>query len=75
MDSSLGTVICHDPTIILEVVAWNDLWIWHAYFGMPVSHNDLNVLHRSPLFARLARGEAPPVNFETNGHQYTRGTI
>jgi hypothetical protein len=22
------------PTIILEVVASNDLWIWHAFFGM-----------------------------------------
>ncbi|RLN24092.1 putative nuclease HARBI1 [Panicum miliaceum] len=64
---------CHDPTIILEAVASNDLWIWHAYFGMPGSHNDLNVLQRSPLFARLARGEAPSVTFEINGHQYTKG--
>jgi len=64
---------CHDPTIILEVVASRDLWIWHAYFGMPGSHNDINVLHRSPLFARLAAGKAPPVNFQVNGHDYTMG--
>ncbi|XP_073363404.1 uncharacterized protein [Aegilops tauschii subsp. strangulata] len=31
------------PTIILETVASHDLWIWHAFFGMPVSHNDINV--------------------------------
>ncbi|CAO2047698.1 unnamed protein product [Urochloa humidicola] len=62
---------CHDPTIILEAVASHDLWIWHAYFGMPGSHNDINVLHRSPLFSRLAAGKAPPVNFEVNGHEYT----
>jgi hypothetical protein len=64
---------CHDLTIILEAVASHDLWIWHAYFGMPGSCNNINVLHRSPLFARLAAGEAPPVNFEVNGHQYNMG--
>jgi hypothetical protein len=31
-------------TIILEVVAIEDLRIWHAYFGLPSSHNDINVL-------------------------------
>jgi hypothetical protein len=40
---------------------------------MPGSCNDINVLHRSPLFAWLAAGEAPPVNFEVNGHQYNMG--
>ena len=64
---------CHDPTIILDAVASQDLWIWHAYFGLPGSHNDLNVLQRSHLFARLAAGDAPPVNFEVNGHHHTMG--
>jgi hypothetical protein len=61
------------PTIILEVVASDDLWIWHAFFGMPGSHNDINVLHRSPLFANLAEGTAPQVNFTVNEHDYTMG--
>jgi hypothetical protein len=61
------------PTIILEVVASNDLWIWHAFFGMPRSHNDINVLHRSPLFANLVEGRAPEVNYTINGHDYTIG--
>jgi hypothetical protein len=39
-----------EPTIILEAVASTDLWIWHAFFGLPGSHNDINVLHRSPFF-------------------------
>ena len=61
------------PTLILEVVASKDLWIWHAFFGLPGSLNDINVLHRSPLFAKLANGEAPKVNYNINGHEYTMG--
>jgi len=38
------------PTLILEAVATEDLRIWHAYFGLPGSHNDINVLHRSNVF-------------------------
>ena len=32
------------PTIVLEVVASTDLWIWHAFFGIAGSNNDINVL-------------------------------
>jgi hypothetical protein len=60
-------------TIILEAVASKDLWIWHAFFGMPGSHNDINVLQRSPIFARLAEGQAPQVNYNINGHDYSTG--
>uniref|UniRef100_A0A0D3BVE3 DDE Tnp4 domain-containing protein n=1 Tax=Brassica oleracea var. oleracea TaxID=109376 RepID=A0A0D3BVE3_BRAOL len=38
------------PTIVLEEVASQDLWIWHAFFGPPGTLNDLNVLDRSPFF-------------------------
>lgn len=62
-----------EPTIILEAVASKDLWIWHAFFGMPGSHNDINVLHRSPIFARLAEGQGPQVNYSINGNDYTMG--
>ncbi|TVU18677.1 hypothetical protein EJB05_34787, partial [Eragrostis curvula] len=60
----------HDPTIILEAVVDQELWIWHAYFGMPGSCNDINVLPQSPIFARLAKGESPVVEFEANGHKH-----
>ena len=43
----------HEPTIILEAVASYDLWIWHAFFGLPGSHNDINVLERSSVFTLL----------------------
>jgi hypothetical protein len=61
------------PTIILEAVASKDLRIWHAFFGMPGSHNDINVLQRSPIFDGIANGTTPPVNFVVNGNSYSMG--
>ncbi len=31
-----------NKSIILEVIANQRLWIWHAYFDLPTSNNDLN---------------------------------
>jgi hypothetical protein len=64
---------CNDPTIILEAIASNDLWIWDAFFGLPGFHNDQNVLYRSPLFSRLVAGDAPLISYEVNNHEYTMG--
>ncbi|XP_062197338.1 uncharacterized protein LOC133900240 [Phragmites australis] len=61
------------PTIILEAVASQDLWIWHAFFGIPGSLNNINVLHRSHLLDNLAASEAPKVQYSINGHHYTMG--
>jgi hypothetical protein len=57
----------------LEAVASKDLWIWHAFFGMPDSHNDINVLQRSPIVARLAEGQGPQVSYKINGNDYSMG--
>jgi len=70
-----GMYIGHyrEPTIILEAVASQDLWIWHAFFGIPRSLNDINVLDQSPIFAALDEGRTAPVNYTINGHKYTMG--
>jgi hypothetical protein len=44
------------PFMILDTMASYNLWIWHTYFGMLGSNNDINVLHKSPIFARQVRG-------------------
>ena len=55
------------PTIILEVVADYDLWIWHVYFGMLGTNNDINVFMSSYLFSNLAQGIAPPAYYVIRG--------
>ncbi|GJW45888.1 ALP1-like protein isoform X1 [Tanacetum coccineum] len=60
------------PTLMLEAVADQKLWIWHAYFGVPGANNDLNVLYGSPLFDDEIADIAPECPFVVNGHTYRK---
>ncbi|GKE84751.1 ALP1-like protein, partial [Tanacetum coccineum] len=51
------------PTIMLEAVASQDMWIWHGFYGMTGADNDINVLDNSPLFDDLLDDLAPVVLF------------
>ncbi|CAL8996280.1 unnamed protein product [Prunus brigantina] len=60
-------------SIILEAVAGFDTWVWHAFFGVAGSQNDLNVLGQSPVFNDVLRGEAPKITYEINNIVYQTG--
>nr|XP_043625394.1 uncharacterized protein LOC122596811 [Erigeron canadensis] len=61
------------PSLILQAVASNDLWIWNAYFGQQGSHNDINVFEASPILEEIINGLAPSVQFSANGNHYEKG--
>jgi hypothetical protein len=61
------------PTIVLEAVASYNLWIWHAYFGMPGSNNNILVLDASSFFTNMMEGVAPKCEYTINGNQYHQG--
>jgi hypothetical protein len=63
----------HDTTIILEAVGSYDLWIWHVFFGLPGSNNDINMFEKSFLFTKLSQGRGPRVNHSISGHAYMMG--
>ncbi|GKC47676.1 probable serine/threonine-protein kinase PBL7 [Tanacetum coccineum] len=61
------------PTIMLEAIASQDLWIWHAFYGMAGANNDINVLDNSLLFDDLLDDLSPVVPYVVNGVEYRNG--
>ncbi|CAL2254469.1 unnamed protein product [Prunus armeniaca] len=59
--------------IILEVVTGFDTWVWHAFFGVADSQNDLNVLGQSLVFNDVLRGEGPNITYQINNIVYQNG--
>ncbi|GJU22263.1 ALP1-like protein [Tanacetum coccineum] len=57
----------------LDSIASQDLWIWHAFFGVAGSNNDINILYQSPLFNDLKTGRALEIPFVANGVTYPSG--
>nr|GEU64626.1 hypothetical protein [Tanacetum cinerariifolium] len=50
---NMAGVIKKYPTIMLEAVSLQDLWIWHAFYGIAGTNNDINVLDNFSLFDDL----------------------
>ena len=62
-------------SIVLEAVADQELWIWHAFFGLPGGNNHLNVLDRSPLVNDLLHQHYDQLDFTINGNSYQRAYL
>ncbi|GJT87164.1 ALP1-like protein isoform X1 [Tanacetum coccineum] len=60
------------PTIMLEAVALQDLWIWHSFFGVASANNNINVLDNSPLFDDLLDDKAPVAPYVVNGDGFEK---
>ncbi|KAJ0908765.1 putative harbinger transposase-derived protein [Helianthus annuus] len=61
------------PTTMLEAVASQDVLIRHAFFGVPCSNNDLNIIHQSEVFNDVIQGTGPDTSFTISGVEYKRG--
>ncbi|KAJ0489161.1 putative harbinger transposase-derived protein [Helianthus annuus] len=61
------------PTVILQAVASQDLWVWSAYFGVVGLCNDINVFEQSPLLEDCISGRALKASFYANGNYYPHG--
>ena len=61
------------PIVILEIVASQDLWIWHVYYGVVGSNNDINVLNQLPMFNHILESQAPLMQFTINETLYNMG--
>ena len=62
-----------EASLVLEAVATHDLHIWHAFFGMPGSCNDINILDRSPLISDIISGDVPSSKFSIGDVEFSIG--
>ena len=61
------------PTIVLQAIADRNGRIWHQYFGMPGSSNDINVYDRSNVLHSALNGQSPRINYTVNNREYSIG--
>ncbi|XP_076959340.1 uncharacterized protein LOC143635373 [Bidens hawaiensis] len=62
-----------DPTIMLEVLASQDLWFWYVFCGVAGLYNDINVIKQSPIFYDIIDRVEPAQSFYANGEQFKHG--
>ena len=61
------------PTVSLQAICSQDLWIWSAYFGSVGSNNDINVLEAFPVLEYYISQSIPTFPFYVNENGYEHG--
>ena len=59
-------------SIILEAIAHQYNWIWHAFFEIAGSNNDINVLQKNLLVRNFLWKEYDDISFEVNSRRYSK---
>ncbi|CAL2278675.1 unnamed protein product [Prunus armeniaca] len=55
----------------MEAIASFDTWIWHTFFEVAGSQNDLNVLGQSPVFNDVLKRHSPQIMYQINNTVYS----
>ncbi|XP_065094752.1 uncharacterized protein LOC135715368 [Ochlerotatus camptorhynchus] len=63
------------PTIVLEVCASQDTYVWHCFFGCPGSCNDINILDRSPFINDIVQHNILGGQWSLAGKEYVMGYL
>jgi hypothetical protein len=58
-----------ERSLILEAIIDQTLWIWHSFFGMLGSNNNINILDRSLIANDMIRGLFHDLSFIMNGKE------
>ena len=59
-------------SVILEAIADQGLWIWHAYFSIHGINNDYNMFNKLPLVAEFLGGQNQGMTFTVYCNIYPR---
>lgn len=55
-----------NKSIVLKAMVDQSVWIWHAYFGVSSSNNNLIVFNMSPLIKNIRNGRGVGIIFRVN---------
>ncbi|CAK8541778.1 unnamed protein product [Lathyrus sativus] len=61
------------PTVMLEAIASQDLWISHAFFGVASSNNNTNAFNQFDVFNDVMQGRALEAHYSVNDTEYNMG--
>lgn len=55
---------------MLEAVASQDLWVWHSFFGVAGSNNNINMSNQYNVFNDVLQGRVSEIHYTFNLTEY-----